>query len=174
MAEGIWQSWSSDRKGEIVANEIDTEADVKELAQRVRFDEEPIMTGIEDYDFLVRMVSTAGHLGRIDRVLGGLREHPHRSVHHEKWENTYKRVHRFIKIHTAGESKMSGYSKLLKAHLDLYFCSFHAVRYNFASAWRYAMASVKHYPAIGLTSKFWIHQMIIGKYLINYLRGKNK
>ncbi len=146
----------------------------KKIIDVVRFDENPILIGIEDYDFLIRLVGQAGHLGRIDKVLGGLREHETRSVYLEKWDKTLMRVQYFFKKHTSKDGKMNRYSHLLKAHLDLYLCSFLAIRYHFKSAFKYALYSFTTYPAISLSAKFWRHQLVISKFLFYYLTGRKK
>jgi hypothetical protein len=121
----------------------------QDLIKKIRYDETPILIGVEDYDFLIQAIGHADHLGRIETVLAGLREHPNRSVHLEESEKTVKRIDFFYKKNIRkDEGYMYPFSRLFKAYLDLYLCSFYVVRNSFGKAFSYLFKSIIDYPRI--------------------------
>ena len=57
----------------------------REVVEKVMFDESPILTGIEDYDFVIRVLAETKSLGRVNTVSAGILLHPNRSVNLEHW-----------------------------------------------------------------------------------------
>jgi glycosyltransferase involved in cell wall biosynthesis len=147
----------------------------RDLIKKIRYDETPILIGVEDYDFLIRAIGYAGHLGRINTILAGLREHPNRSVHHEESEKTIKRIDYFYKKHTQKkEYYMYPFSGVFKAYLYLYLCSFFAVRHSFVKALSYIIKSAIGYPAILIAKRFWHCLAVVVKKFLFSVAGLKK
>ncbi len=69
----------------------------RDLTQEVAWDDDPILSGVEDYDFVLRAVALAGPVGRIGtRPLSGIREHPERSVSLDQIDIAQRRTDHFI------------------------------------------------------------------------------
>jgi len=132
----------------------------KDLLRSIKFDEEPIIIGVEDYDFVLNMLLHTGKVDRINEYLCGIYNHPGRSVHHEEWERTLKRIKYFIAKQESNplyKEKMAAYHRSFLAHTDLYLASFSAARRKTGRAFRYIFSAFGKYPAIIAELTFWKH-----------------
>ena len=139
----------------------------REVVEKVMFDESPILTGIEDYDFVIRVLAETKSLGRVNTVSAGILLHPNRSVNLERWETTYARAKYFIDKCSASPVFQETYGKykhLLVTHLDLYLSGFLAVRGWSRKAFIFLMKAFWASPALIFNSKFWRHFLVIIKY----------
>jgi glycosyltransferase involved in cell wall biosynthesis len=140
----------------------------KELVEKVQFDENRILTGVEDYDFVIRVLAETRSLGRIDKVNAGILLHPNRSVNLEQWDVTYARIRYFIDKHLASPDFMDCYGKyapVFVSNLQLYFSNFLAVRGRSAKAFGFLLKAMSTDFTIILKKKFWFYFLIILKYI---------
>jgi glycosyltransferase involved in cell wall biosynthesis len=140
----------------------------KELIEKVQFDENPILTGVEDYDFVIRVLEETRSLGRIEKVSAGILQHPQRSVNLEEWDKTNARIKYFINKHLHSPSFQECYGKyksIFLSHINLYLCAFLAVRGRSLKATGYWLKAVAKRPATLFTRKCWIHFFVIIKYI---------
>lgn len=138
----------------------------KDLLKKVKFDENPLIIGVEDYDFVLNMLLHTGKVGRINEYCCGIYNHANRSVHLEEWERTNKRIHYFIEKLDGNElfrEKMGPYRKSFKAHTYLYLASFCAARKKTGKAFSYIFSSFFKYPLIITEVTFWKHIFVIIK-----------
>jgi glycosyltransferase involved in cell wall biosynthesis len=63
----------------------------QDLYRTLRWDEHPLLTGSEDYDFALRLVARCPQLGRIPRYNSGVREHPARTVNQQHYAQALER-----------------------------------------------------------------------------------
>ncbi len=132
----------------------------KDILQQVKFDEEPILIGVEDYDFVLNMLLHTGKVDRINEYCCGIYDHPQRSVYLEEWERTKKRIQYFIEKHNNDpvfREKMGPYRNSFIAHLDLYLASFSAMRKKTGRAFAYIFRAFFKYPLIITEYTFWKH-----------------
>jgi len=142
----------------------------QDVIKKIHYDETPIMIGIEDYDFVIRVLAETKHLDRIDKINGGVLLHPERSANLEIWDDTYKRVQYFInkQISSTEFNLVFGkYKDLFVSNMNLYLCGFLAVRQKTLGAFKFLIKSLRVYPSIFFTIKFWKHTFIIFKYAFN-------
>jgi glycosyltransferase involved in cell wall biosynthesis len=141
----------------------------KDLIKEVRFDEDPILIGTEDYDFVLNMILHTGKLDRINEYCCGIYDHPERSVYEEEWERIYKRISYFIekqKNNPLFREKMGAYQHSFIAHLYLYLASFSAIRKKTGRAFKYICMSFFIYPLIITERSFWIHIFVAIKRIV--------
>ena len=138
----------------------------KDLLEKVVFDEDPIIIGVEDYDFVLNMLLHTEKVGRINEYCCGIYNHGGRSVHHEEWERTKKRIHYFIEKQENNplfRQKMAPYRRSFLAHMDLYLASFCAARKKTGKAFKYIFSSLWKYPLIFTELTFWKHIFVTVK-----------
>lgn len=141
----------------------------RDVVRKVKFDETPIMIGIEDYDFVIRVLIETKHLHRINKVNGAVLLHPDRSVNLEQWDRTYERNQYFMKKHLESPSfneVFGPYKKVFISTVNLYLCSFLAVRGHTLRAIVFLLKAIKHHFVIIFTVKFLKHIGIVVKYAI--------
>jgi glycosyltransferase involved in cell wall biosynthesis len=140
----------------------------KEVVEKIQFDENPVMTGVEDYDFVIRVLAETRSVGRINKINSGILLHPARSVNMEQWETTSKRIQFFIDKHLRSSVFLQCYGKYKKvfvSNLQMYLSGFLAVRGKSALAIRYILKAIYYDPGILLTIKCWRHFFVIIKYI---------
>ena len=136
------------------------------LLDKVKFSEEPIIIGVEDYDFVLNTLLYTGKIDRINEYCCGVYEHSGRSVYHEEWERTHKRINYFIQKQLDNplfNEKMKKYKGSFLAHTDLYLASFCAVHKMRTKSWFYITRSVRRYPPILGEVVFWKHIFVVIK-----------
>ena len=69
----------------------------REVAKKVKVDETPVLIGMEDYDFLLRVLYEAKTVGFIQKVNCGVLAHPQRTVLTQEMDTIRKRVDYFVK-----------------------------------------------------------------------------
>ena len=141
----------------------------RDIVEKVRFDEDPRLIGVEDYDFVIRVLAEVRHVGRIEKVNCGVLQHPGRSVLLEEYEKAHARVGYFLDkcLQSARFMQVYGqYEVIFRSHQLLYLCSTAAVRGKTSRAiglWCRAIATRVQTMA---TAKAWIHLLVIIKYLL--------
>ncbi len=141
----------------------------KDLLEKVKFDEDSIIIGVEDYDFVLNMLLHTEKVGRINEYCCGIYNHAGRSVHHEEWERTKKRISYFIEKQEANPlfmQKMAPYRHSFLAHMDLSLASFCAARKKPGKAIKYIFSSLWKYPLIFTELTFWKHIFVTLKNVI--------
>jgi glycosyltransferase involved in cell wall biosynthesis len=141
----------------------------KDILEKVKFDEDPIIIGVEDYDFVLNMLLYTGKVDRINEYCCGIYNHLGRSVHNEEFERTSNRIKYFIKKQLSNpvfRDKMGPYTYSFLAHTDLYLASFCAVRKKTGTAFRYIANSVGKYPMIVKEVTFWKHIFVTIKNIV--------
>jgi glycosyltransferase involved in cell wall biosynthesis len=140
----------------------------KEVIEKVRFDETPILIGVEDYDFVVRVLAETRRIDKINKVNAGVLFHPNRSVNLEKWDRTYERIQYFISKSLRSKSFNQAYGpyrSTFTGHLNLYLSGFLAVRGRSAEAFKFLMKALGEKIGLLFTIKFWKHFLLIFKYI---------
>lgn len=141
----------------------------KDLLEKVRFDETPIIIGVEDYDFVLNMLLHTEKVDRINEYCCGIYNHSGRSVHHEEWERTFNRIQYFINKQMSNplfKEKMAPYRRSFLSHMDLYLASFCAVRRKTGKALRYIFSSFLKYPLIMTEATYWKHIFVTFKNIV--------
>lgn len=132
----------------------------KDILKHVKFDEEPILIGVEDYDFVLNILLHTGKVDRINEYCCGIYDHPGRSVYTEEWDRTYKRIRYFIEKQNNNplfRKKMGPYRRSFLSHLYLYLASFSAMRKKTGRAFKYICRAFIKYPLIITERTFWKH-----------------
>jgi len=140
----------------------------KEVVNKVQFDETPILTGVEDYDFVIRVLGETKKLGRIDKYNAGILLHPNRSVNLEQWEKTYQRINYFIDKHLNSADFLAcygAYKHIFVSSLQLYLSGFLAIRGRTGKAFAFLFKAFKIDPYLIFKTKFWLHFFVIIKYI---------
>ena len=141
----------------------------KELIEKIQFDENPVLIGVEDYDFVIRILAETRSVGRINKVNAGILMHPDRSVNSEKWDPTYRRIQFFINKNLNSPAYMScygSYKNVFVSNLQLYLSSFLAVRGRSGEAFKFLIRAIKTNPPGILKEKPWRHLLVIIKYIL--------
>lgn len=138
-----------------------------DVVHKVKFDEDPRLIGVEDYDFVIRVLAETRHLGRIEQVNCAIQMHPGRSVLRESLEDAHRRVHYFVSKCVASEAFLRTYGRhvrLFQAHQWLYLCSTAAIRGKTARAIGYWTRAMSARASTLLTRKAWHHLLVVAKY----------
>jgi glycosyltransferase involved in cell wall biosynthesis len=141
-----------------------------ETAKELRYDENPVLTGVEDYDFNIRAIAACGGIKRIDRFDCGLLLHPGRSVLKDEWDFTYRRTMTFMQKQLSADyfrQHYWPYRNILIAHLYLYFTAFLALRKKTRKAVSFLFKAFKSRPAVLFSITFWKHVFVIVKYAVS-------
>jgi glycosyltransferase involved in cell wall biosynthesis len=140
----------------------------KEVVEKVQFDENPVLTGVEDYDFVIRVLAETRWVGRINKIIAGVLEHPNRSVNLEQWERTYTRINYLLQKHLHSPEFLAcygPYKQIFVSHLQSYLSGFLAVRGKTVQAFRFLFKAVKSDFSFLFSRKFGINFLIILKYM---------
>jgi glycosyltransferase involved in cell wall biosynthesis len=141
----------------------------RELLSEVKFDEEPVLSGSEDYDLVLNMLLHTGRVDRMNVYAAGVYDHSGRSVHTETLERAKKRIHYLVNKQINNplfNEKMGAYKNSFLSHMDLYFASFCAVRKMPGKASGYIFKSFFKYPAIVAELTFWKHIFVTLKNIV--------
>ncbi|HET6993727.1 MAG TPA: glycosyltransferase family 2 protein [Chitinophagaceae bacterium] len=132
----------------------------KDLLKQVKFDETPILIGVEDYDFVLNTILHTGKVERVNEFVCGIYDHPTRSVYLEQWDKTYKRITYFLNKQDNNplfKEKMGRYRNSFHAHIYLYLATFSAMRKKTVRAFKFIFKAFFKYPAIITEYTFWKH-----------------
>lgn len=138
------------------------------VARTVRVDETPVLIGMEDYDFLLRVLNKTGSVGFIPKINSGILNHPSRTVLTQEMERIKNRVDFFIAKSLKSELFSGFFSPFKKYFLSgnhLYICGAAAIRGMTKTAFIYLIKAVKSHPAIIFSLRFWKHCFVIFKYI---------
>ena len=140
-----------------------------ETAKKLRVDENPIFRGVEDYDFVIRVIAECGGAMTIDRYECGVLMHPQRSVFTDEWEFTYRRTMTFMQKQLEADyfrKHYWQYKNILVSHLYLYLVAFLAIRKKTGKAIMFLLKAMKVKPSIIFSKIFWRHVFVITKYSV--------
>ncbi|MDB5274330.1 MAG: hypothetical protein JWO58_2697 [Chitinophagaceae bacterium] len=102
----------------------------REVYTAVAWDETPILTGSEDYDYWLRVIAFFPQVGRIEKVNSGILEHPARTVNTSDLEQTKKRFEYFFNKIDKDPVYVNGFGTLryrIKATLWTYLAEIAAI-----------------------------------------------
>lgn len=69
----------------------------RDVYQKISWDEAPVLTGSEDYDFALRLVAAFPAIGRINKFNNGVLDHPARTINTAQLHKAEERFDYFIK-----------------------------------------------------------------------------
>ncbi|WP_299457613.1 glycosyltransferase [uncultured Microscilla sp.] len=69
----------------------------RDIYQNISWDETPVLTGSEDYDFALRLVAAFPAIGRINKFNNGVLDHPARTINTAQLHKAEERFEYFIK-----------------------------------------------------------------------------
>jgi glycosyltransferase involved in cell wall biosynthesis len=139
----------------------------KELVQKVQFDENPVLTGSEDYDFVIRVLAETRSIGRINKVNAGVLIHPHRTGSLDEWEPAKKRIDLFLnkQLNSPDFLKTYGaYKHIFISNIQLYLSSFVATRGHTGRGLKFWLKALRYDFSLIFKRKFWLTLIIIIKY----------
>lgn len=138
-------------------------------ARKLRVDENPMFRGVEDYDFVIRVIAECGGAKRIDSYDCGILMHPQRSVFTDDWRFIHNRTMAFLdKQLNADYFKKYywPYRDILTSHLYLYLTASLAIRRKSRKAMYYLWKATKSRPSIIFSRNFWKHFFVVMKYSV--------
>ncbi len=94
----------------------------QDIYRTILWDENPLLTGSEDYDFALRLVAHYPRLKRIEKVNNGVLDHPQRTIHSTELKRAEERFAYFLnKLDEDPEYAIFGdYLKKVKATLFIF------------------------------------------------------
>lgn len=139
----------------------------RDVANSLRYDETPELIGMEDYDFLLRLLYMTKRIGFIKKINCGILLHPQRTVLTQEMKTIETRVKYFVKKNLNSEpfkNDFAPYKKIFLASNQLYLCGAAAIRGLIRKAFIFLIKAAKSNPRGLLTYKFWQHFLVIIKY----------
>jgi glycosyltransferase involved in cell wall biosynthesis len=140
----------------------------REIVTRVKVDENPVLIGMEDYDFLLHILYEAKTVGFISKINCGVLLHPQRTVLTQDMEAIKKRVEYFVDKNLNGplfKGEFALYKKNFVSSNHLYLCGAAAIRGLSRLAFRYFLKAGKSNIQEAFTVKYWRHFFVIIKYM---------
>lgn len=140
----------------------------RDIVDRVKVDETPVLIGMEDYDFLLHVLHEAKAVGFIQKINCGVLIHPQRTVLTQEMDTIRKRVEYFVKKNLAGKlfaSEFAPYKKSFVSSNHLYLCGAAAIRKLSGEAFRHWVRAGTSNIAQVFTVKYWRHFFVIIKYM---------
>jgi glycosyltransferase involved in cell wall biosynthesis len=138
------------------------------LARKVRVDETPVLIGMEDYDFLLRLLFEAKQVGFIPKINCAVLLHPQRTVLTQEMETIRNRVLFFVNKSVKSElftREFKPYKKSFVSGNHLYLCGAAAIRKLPVEAFRHFINAGKSNIAGVFTYRYWRHFFVIIKYM---------
>jgi glycosyltransferase involved in cell wall biosynthesis len=138
------------------------------IAREVRVDETPVLIGMEDYDFLLRLLYRVRKVGFISKINCGVLHHPQRTVLTQEMEVIKNRVEYFVNKNLKNQLFREDYAAYKKNFLSsnhLYICGAAATRRLFHQAFVYLFKAAKSDILVIFTIKYWKHCFVIFKYM---------
>ena len=132
----------------------------KDMLRDIKFDENPVIIGTEDYDFVLNMLLHTGKVDRVNEYCCGVYDHVNRSQYLDDWNKTYGRISYFIEKQNNNQlftEKMGAYRNSFVAHLYLYLASYSAMRKKTGRAFKFIIKAFLKYPMIITGYIFWKH-----------------
>jgi len=86
----------------------------QDIYQSIWWDESPIMTGSEDYDYWIRVIAEHPNVGRINKINSGILHHDQRTINNQLVEKTRERFDYMIKVLCSNQSLVQQYGKYFK------------------------------------------------------------
>jgi glycosyltransferase involved in cell wall biosynthesis len=140
----------------------------RDVTSRVKVDETPVLIGMEDYDFILRVLYDTQTIGFISKINCGILVHPQRTVLTQELETIKKRVGYFINKSINSElfkNNFYPYRKIFVSSNQLYLCGAAAIRGFSGQAFIYLLKSAKSNIIDIFTLKYWKHFFVILKYM---------
>jgi glycosyltransferase involved in cell wall biosynthesis len=140
----------------------------RETALKVRVDETPVLIGMEDYDFVLRLLHETGEVGFINKINCGVLFHPQRTVLTQEMDTIRKRVSYFVNKMLNSElfrTDFAPYKKNFVSSNHLYLCGAAAIRGLSKEAFGYWIRAAKDNTGEIFTGKYWRHFFVIIKYM---------
>jgi glycosyltransferase involved in cell wall biosynthesis len=129
----------------------------REVYQRYRFDTNPELTGMEDYEFWLRVLADVP-LRRLKQYNSGLVQHSGRSLKGFRIEDTLRQRDYILRKFGADPNLLAKYRPHLR-RLDSSMHVYAAVQANFNKAYpdtrKYLKTAMAIDPTIALTRRFW-------------------
>ncbi len=140
----------------------------RDIAREVKVDETPVLIGMEDYDFVLRVLYKVKKVGFIPKINCGVLNHPGRTVLTQDMEKIKNRVEYIIQK-SSNENLFKGETASYKRNFLtgnlLYLCGAAAIRGLSVEAFRYwTKTAISNISAI-FTIKYWKHFFVIFKYM---------
>lgn len=139
-----------------------------DVVKRVKVDETPVIIGMEDYDFILRVLYDTKSIGFLRKINCGILVHPQRTVLTQEMETIRKRVDYFVDKSIKSElfeNDFYPYRKTFISSNQLYLCGAAAIRGFSGQALIYLFKSAKSNIIDILTLKYWKHFFVILKYM---------
>ncbi len=140
----------------------------RDIVERVKVDETPILIGMEDYDFVLRVLYAVKKIGFIDKINCGILVHPQRTVLTQDMDTITNRVNFFVSKSLDSELfryDFYRYRKTFASSNQLYLCGAAAIRGLTAKAFKHLVKSAISNPTDIFTFKYWRHFFVILKYM---------
>jgi glycosyltransferase involved in cell wall biosynthesis len=148
-----------------------------DTARKLRVDENPVLRGVEDYDFVIRAIAECGGAERIESYDCGILMHPQRSVFTDDWDFIYQRTMAFLQKQLNSDyfrQHYWPYRDILASHLYLYLTASSAIRKRTGKGIYYLWKAAKTRPSVLITGNFWKHFFVVIKYSVfNYKIAAN-
>ncbi len=139
------------------------------IAKETGVDEAPVLIGMEDYDFLLRLLKRTGRVDFIPKINCGILQHHQRTSLIQDMPVIEKRVNYFVHK-TLKENLFTGnfapYKKNFLSGNHLYICGAAAVRGFSRLAFKYWFKAAASNISSIFTIKHWKHFFVIFKYMV--------
>jgi glycosyltransferase involved in cell wall biosynthesis len=127
----------------------------REIYQKYSFDIDPLMTGSEDFELWLRILSEY-KLGRIDRVNSGIRHHQGRSVNHSAYDSLEYQSRKIIRMINTNPTVKRCYEKYVR-RLEASFLLMRSIavkqKGHNLKAWRLLLQAVACEPSVIFTMR---------------------
>ncbi|MET0636012.1 MAG: glycosyltransferase [Chitinophagaceae bacterium] len=136
------------------------------VIKKIRVDETPVLIGMEDYDFILRVLYEVKSIGYIDKVNCGVLQHPGRTVMVQDLPIIEDRVRYFLKKNLSSELFEHDFRSFRNSFVSsnmLYLCGAAAVRGLTFKAIGYWFNSGAANVRDIFTIKYWRHFLVIIK-----------
>lgn len=136
----------------------------KSLYSKLRFDTAAILSGSEDYEFWLRVLTKTNYIGRINKINSAVVEHGNRSVNNINLEKLKERIDYLMNKVSEDKDLKNTYArnfKVLQSHLYLYISSIAAISKNTSEALKYWKIAIKKDFGVVFTIKSWHYLFLI-------------
>ena len=141
----------------------------RELALSIKYDEEKILIGSEDYDFFLRLLKVCKTIGYIDKINCAILQHDERTINSIEFIKIEAAIHYLINKHINENTfvhEYKDYKDDFIYSLNLYLCGAAGVRRNIRLSTKYLIIAIKSKPEEIFSVKFIIHIFLLIKYTI--------
>lgn len=117
----------------------------RDIYQKYRFDTAPLLTGSEDHEYWIRILADYPKLGRINKVLCGLQEHPNRTMNQHKLKNSIERKTYMLEkfnSHVELRSKYPRQGAIFQSYCMTFIASASLDAGSKSNAWKYLLKAL--------------------------------